>query len=48
MPRGLFGILYWYAVYPFHNYVFNGMLRGIAASVGATVVTGPERLRPAD
>jgi hypothetical protein len=48
MPRGLFGILYWYSVYPFHNYVFNGMLRGIAASVGATVVTGPERLRPAD
>jgi hypothetical protein len=48
MPRGLLGILYWYAVYPFHNYVFNGMLRGIAASVGATVVTGPERLRPAD
>jgi uncharacterized protein YbjT (DUF2867 family) len=48
MPRGLFGILYWYAVYPFHSYVFNGMLRGIAASVGTKVLTGPERLRPAD
>jgi hypothetical protein len=48
MPRGLFGILYWYAVYPFHSYVFNGMLRGIAASVGTKVVTGPERLPPTD
>lgn len=46
LPRGLLGILYWYAVFPFHNYVFNGMLRGIAASVGARVVSGPERLPP--
>jgi uncharacterized protein YbjT (DUF2867 family) len=29
MPRGLFGILYWYAVKPFHNIVFRGMLTGI-------------------
>lgn len=28
-PRGLFGILYWYAVLPLHNFVFGGMLRGI-------------------
>lgn len=28
-PRGLLGILYWYAVLPFHNLVFGGMLRGI-------------------
>ncbi len=27
---GLFGILYWYALYPFHRFVFRGMLRGIA------------------
>jgi len=29
MPRGLFGILYWYVVMPFHNIVFRGMLTGI-------------------
>jgi uncharacterized protein YbjT (DUF2867 family) len=29
MPRGLFGILYWYVVKPFHNIVFRGMLTGI-------------------
>lgn len=29
-PRGLAGILYWYAVMPFHHFVFSGMLNGIA------------------
>ena len=29
-PDGLFGILYWYALFPVHGPVFNGMLRGIA------------------
>ena len=28
-PKGLAGILYWYAVKPLHGIVFNGMLRGI-------------------
>jgi hypothetical protein len=28
-PRGLFGLLYWYAVAPLHNIVFRGMLLGI-------------------
>lgn len=28
-PRGLGGMLYWYAVMPFHHFIFNGMLRGI-------------------
>ena len=30
-PTGLFGLLYWYAVYPLHTRVFGGMLRGVAA-----------------
>jgi hypothetical protein len=29
LPRGLFGILYWYSVVPFHAVVFSGMLKGI-------------------
>lgn len=29
MPRGLLGLLYWYAVVPFHAVVFKGMLNGI-------------------
>jgi hypothetical protein len=29
-PRGLMGNVYWYALYPLHELVFRGMLRGIA------------------
>jgi hypothetical protein len=28
-PRGLFGLIYWYAVLPLHGVVFRGMLAGI-------------------
>ena len=31
-PVGLPGRLYWYAVYPFHGFIFNGMLKSIASS----------------
>lgn len=30
-PKGLLGRLYWYSVLPFHNYIFNGMIRNIAS-----------------
>jgi hypothetical protein len=29
-PLGLAGILYWYGLWPLHQLVFAGMLRGIA------------------
>ena len=29
-PRGVAGLLYWYALYPVHRLIFKGMLRGIA------------------
>lgn len=32
-PVGLFGLAYWYALYPLHQFVFAGMLRGIGAAV---------------
>ena len=35
-PKGLLGILYWYAVLPLHNIVFGGMLRGIRSTAEAT------------
>lgn len=31
-PVGLMGRLYWYAVYPFHGFIFNGMLKNIVSS----------------
>ena len=43
LPRGLLGLLYWYAVLPFHHYVFHGMLRGIAKATEKRILTGPEK-----
>lgn len=31
-PRGLAGLLYWYALYPIHSLIFRGMLRGIRSA----------------
>ena len=44
VPRGLLGILYWWAVTPFHNFVFTGMLSGIAKEAGLPLVQGPDKL----
>ena len=43
LPRGLGGILYWYILYPIHQWIFKEMLKAIAKTVGAPVVSGPER-----
>lgn len=37
-PVGLLGRAYWYVVYPLHQYVFVGMLQGIAHDVGRPVM----------
>jgi len=29
-PRGLWGRLYWYSVFPFHGFIFNGMINKLA------------------
>jgi uncharacterized protein YbjT (DUF2867 family) len=33
-PLGLFGLAYWYSVWPLHQGVFEGMLRALARSAG--------------
>jgi len=43
-PLGLAGLLYWYALYPLHQFVFSGMLRGIAAAA-ASPPSAPTRPR---
>jgi len=35
LPKGLLGLLYWYAVLPLHGFVFRGMLRGIRRAAEA-------------
>ena len=39
-PLGLFGILYWYGIYPLHQCVFAGMLRNIARAAEVPAVSG--------
>jgi hypothetical protein len=46
LPKGLFGIIYWYALYPFHKWVFKGMLGGIEKAVGKPISIGPQRFAP--
>jgi len=36
-PRGVWGLLYWYGVYPLHLLVFRGMARRIAAKAQGTL-----------
>jgi uncharacterized protein YbjT (DUF2867 family) len=30
-PHGVFGFIYWYAMWPFHKFIFDGLTRGIAS-----------------
>ena len=46
LPRGVFGILYWYVLYPFHALIFSGMLKAIAESIGKPFTYGPEPFNP--
>lgn len=32
-PKGLPGLIYWYALYPFHARIFGGMIRNLSAEV---------------
>ena len=45
LPRGLAGLIYWYALYPFHVIIFKGMLKAIARRAGATGPVRPQILR---
>ncbi|WP_373501195.1 DUF2867 domain-containing protein [Desulfococcus sp.] len=47
VPKGLGGLMYWYALYPAHQWVFEGMLKGLARAVGKPVTSGPRRFTPA-
>jgi uncharacterized protein YbjT (DUF2867 family) len=46
LPRGLMGLIYWYTLYPFHQYVYGGMLKGIARAAGKSILQGPNRFAP--
>jgi hypothetical protein len=46
LTQGLAGLIYWYALNPFHRYAFKGMLKGIARSVGSRIIEGPDHFVP--
>jgi len=45
-PRGLFGLLYWYAVLPFHGIVFRRTLRRLAEQSENRTAAGTGNDRP--
>jgi hypothetical protein len=40
-PQGLAGLAYWYALYPVHHFIFEGMLRRIER---AAIASGSQSL----
>ncbi|MBL9124729.1 MAG: SDR family oxidoreductase [Planctomycetaceae bacterium] len=42
-PVGFGGLLYWYGIYPLHQFVFAGMLRNLAQAAGTRMHTPPPR-----
>jgi len=30
-PKGLFGLLYWYSLYPIHAWIFSGLIKAVAS-----------------
>jgi len=46
LPHGLWGRLYWYMLYPFHERIFFGMLKGVAKAIEKPIISGPERFTP--
>jgi hypothetical protein len=45
LPKGLWGITYWYLLDPWHRWMYKGMLTALARATGKAVLQGPERER---
>jgi uncharacterized protein YbjT (DUF2867 family)/uncharacterized protein YndB with AHSA1/START domain len=45
-PRGIWGLIYWWSMYPAHGLLFPAMLRNIARAAHAPVLGGPRKLQP--
>jgi len=43
-PRGLWGLAYWWAMWPAHGLLFPAMLRSLARAAGARITAGPKAL----
>ena len=45
-PLGLFGILYWYGIYPLNQFVFAGMLRNVARAAEVSPASAGKTASP--
>jgi uncharacterized protein YbjT (DUF2867 family) len=45
LPKGLWGMVYWYLLDPFHRWVYGGMLKAVAQATGKAIIRGPEKVR---
>lgn len=46
LPRGLWGLIYWHVLLPFHHWIFRGTLNAIAQRVGRPITAGPMPFKP--
>lgn len=42
LPRGVAGLIYWWAVYPFHSVVFKSMAKAMAEKTACKILEGPK------
>lgn len=45
VPKGLFGLIYWYGLYPIHNLLFSGWIKAVAQCSQVNLKPGASRLR---
>ena len=45
-PNGAAGFIYWYSMLPAHNWMFKGMLKGLALKTKSKIIAGPEQIAP--
>jgi uncharacterized protein YbjT (DUF2867 family)/uncharacterized protein YndB with AHSA1/START domain len=45
-PRGLWGLLYWWSMYPAHGLLFPAMLRNLARAADAPLLVEPHKIDP--
>ena len=45
LPSGLLGLLYWYGISPLHEFVFSGMLNGVADACKRRVIYRAKRVK---
>ena len=48
LPTGLWGIIYWYSLYPFHHWLFRGMLTAMANSIHRIIIQEPTVFKSSD